>query len=71
MNQPPPRSLSPSRARAIGGSQRRPGAIRSRAARLNNRDGADLAVGGPAFIRNATFTPSTSTTFDVDIQLAF
>ncbi|MGJ7562399.1 porin [Variovorax sp. GB1R11] len=40
-------------------------------ARVSNKNGAALTVGGPAFISNATFTPKTSTGYDFGIRHAF
>jgi predicted porin len=40
-------------------------------ARVSNKNGAALTVGGPAFISNAVFTPKTSTGYDFGIRHAF
>lgn len=40
-------------------------------ARVRNKNGAALTVGGPAFINNATFTPRVSTGYDFGIRHAF
>jgi len=40
-------------------------------ARISNKNGAILTVGGPAFIGNATFTPGNSTGYDLGIRHAF
>jgi predicted porin len=40
-------------------------------ARVSNKNGAALNVGGPAFISNAVFTPKTSTGYDFGIRHAF
>ncbi len=40
-------------------------------ARISNKNGAALTVGGPAFISNATFTPKNSTGYDFGIRHAF
>ena len=46
-------------------------ALYATVARLRNKNGAALTVGGPALINNATFTPQTSTGYDVGIRHAF
>jgi len=46
-------------------------ALYATVARVNNKNGAALTVGGPAFINNATFTPKTSTGYDFGIRHAF
>jgi len=40
-------------------------------ARVSNKNGAALTVGGPAFINNAVFTPKNSTGYDFGIRHAF
>jgi len=40
-------------------------------ARVSNKNGAALTVGGPAFISNAVFTPKSSTGYDFGIRHAF
>jgi len=40
-------------------------------ARLNNKNGAALTVGGPAFVTAGGFTPKTSTGYDLGIRHAF
>ncbi|MDR6424297.1 putative porin [Variovorax paradoxus] len=40
-------------------------------ARVSNKNGAALTVGGPAFISNGVFTPKTSTGYDFGIRHAF
>lgn len=40
-------------------------------ARVSNRNGAALTVGGPAFISNAVFTPRLSRGYDLGIRHAF
>ena len=40
-------------------------------ARVSNKNGAALTVGGPAFIANGVFTPKTSTGYDFGIRHAF
>ena len=40
-------------------------------ARVSNKNGAALTVGGPAFINNAVFTPQNSTGYDFGIRHAF
>ena len=40
-------------------------------ARVSNKNGAGLTVGGPAFISNSVFTPKTSTGYDFGIRHAF
>ena len=40
-------------------------------ARVSNKNGASLTVGGPAFIANGVFTPKTSTGYDFGIRHAF
>ena len=40
-------------------------------ARVSNKNGANLTVGGPAFISNGVFTPKTSTGYDFGIRHAF
>uniref|UniRef100_C5CKH4 Porin Gram-negative type n=1 Tax=Variovorax paradoxus (strain S110) TaxID=543728 RepID=C5CKH4_VARPS len=40
-------------------------------ARVSNKNGAALTVGGPAFISNAVFTPGTSSGYDLGIRHAF
>lgn len=46
-------------------------ALYATVARVNNKNGSALSVGGPAFINNATFTPKTSTGYDVGLRHAF
>jgi predicted porin len=46
-------------------------ALYATVARVNNKNGSALTVGGPAFISNATFTPKTSTGYDFGIRHAF
>jgi predicted porin len=46
-------------------------ALYATVARVNNKNGSALTVGGPAFINNATFTPKTSTGYDFGIRHAF
>ncbi|MGO4607665.1 porin [Variovorax sp. 2RAF20] len=46
-------------------------ALYATVARVNNKNGSALTVGGPAFISNATFAPKTSTGYDVGIRHAF
>lgn len=46
-------------------------ALYATVARVSNRNGAALTVGGPAFINNAVFTPRTSTGYDIGIRHAF
>jgi len=40
-------------------------------ARVSNKNGAALTVGGPAFISNSVFTPKSSTGYDFGIRHAF
>lgn len=40
-------------------------------ARLNNRNGAALSIGGPAFVSNATFTAKSSSGYDFGVRHAF
>ncbi|MET3496960.1 porin [Variovorax boronicumulans] len=40
-------------------------------ARVSNKNGAALTVGGPAFLSNGTFTPKNSTGYDFGIRHAF
>jgi predicted porin len=40
-------------------------------ARVNNKDGAALTVGGPKFVTNDVFTPKSSTGYDFGIRHAF
>ncbi|ADU35389.1 porin [Variovorax paradoxus] len=40
-------------------------------ARVSNKNGANLTVGGPAFLSNGTFTPKNSTGYDFGIRHAF
>ena len=52
-------------------------ALYATVARISNKDGADLTVGGPANIvtgdraAGSTFTPKTSTGYDFGIRHAF
>ncbi|GER21227.1 porin [Variovorax boronicumulans] len=46
-------------------------ALYATVARVSNKNGAALTVGGPAFIPNAVFTPKTSTGYDFGIRHAF
>ena len=40
-------------------------------ARVSNKNGAALTVGGPAFVTTGVFTPKTSTGYDFGIRHAF
>ncbi|OUM04069.1 porin [Variovorax sp. JS1663] len=40
-------------------------------ARISNKNGAALTIGGPAFIRTSPFTPRASTGYDLGIRHAF
>ncbi len=46
-------------------------ALYATVARVNNKNGASRVVNPPAFISNATYTPDTSTAYDVGIRTAF
>jgi predicted porin len=46
-------------------------ALYATVARVSDKNGAALSVGGPAFSTNATFTPKTSTGYDFGIRHAF
>lgn len=41
------------------------------AARIRNRDGAALTVGGPAYQRGSAFTPTSSTGYDIGVRHSF
>ena len=40
-------------------------------ARISNKNGAALTVGGPAFVNNAVFVPKTSTGYDIGLRHSF
>jgi predicted porin len=46
-------------------------ALYATVARVSNRNGAALTVGGPAFINTSVFTPKTSSGYDFGIRHAF
>ncbi|WP_431132311.1 porin [Variovorax paradoxus] len=46
-------------------------ALYATVARISNKNGAALTVGGPAFLSNGVFTPKTSTGYDFGIRHAF
>ncbi len=46
-------------------------ALYATVARVSNKNGAALTVGGPAFISSGVFTPKTSTGYDFGIRHAF
>jgi predicted porin len=46
-------------------------ALYATVARVNNKNGAALTVGGPAFISTGVFTPKTSSGYDFGIRHAF
>jgi predicted porin len=46
-------------------------ALYATVARVSNRNGAALTVGGPAFISTSVFTPKTSSGYDFGIRHAF
>jgi len=46
-------------------------ALYATVARVSNKNGAALTVGGPAFINTGVFTPKTSTGYDFGIRHAF
>ncbi|MNK70904.1 Outer membrane porin protein 32 precursor [compost metagenome] len=46
-------------------------ALYATVARVSNKNGAALTVGGPAFINSGVFTPKNSTGYDFGIRHAF
>jgi predicted porin len=46
-------------------------ALYATVARVSNRNGAALTVGGPAFISTSVFAPRTSSGYDFGIRHAF
>ena len=46
-------------------------ALYATVARLSNRNGAALTVGGPAYPRNPAYTPPTSIGYDLGVRLSF
>lgn len=46
-------------------------ALYATVARISNRNGASLTVGGPAFMSTSLFTPGTSSGYDLGIRHAF
>lgn len=46
-------------------------ALYATVARLRNKNGAALTIGGPAFMRSASLMPTTSTGYDIGIRHAF
>lgn len=46
-------------------------ALYATVARVKNKNGAARTVGGPAFVTNSTFTPDTSTGYDLGMRVIF
>ncbi|MNP95029.1 Outer membrane porin protein 32 precursor [compost metagenome] len=46
-------------------------ALYATVARLRNKNGAAITIGGPAYLRSASLVPTTSTGYDVGIRHAF